>query len=132
MSAELIGREAFERTAAAVAASVEARARDVAQETTLRVAAGIRSRVRSKVRHRLAAAVKTGVDPAQRQFVVGFDDAALIASGLFPMVPVWHEFGTDKMTANPAVGDALAAERQRYLQEMEQAVGGVLEEASSR
>lgn len=132
MSAELVGLSEFDRKAAEVAAAVESRAREVAQATTNRVAARIRERVRSAVQKRLVAAVTTSVDTAAKQFLVGFDDARLFASGLFPMVPVWHEYGTNKMTANPAVGDALAAERERYLQEMGQAVGADLSKASSR
>lgn len=132
MSAEVVGRDQFLRDAERIAADVEKGSRAVANATAERVATGVRSRVRTALRARLRAAVKVIEEAGARQFHVGFDDVALFSAGLFPMVPVWHEFGTNKMTANPAVGDALAAERQRYVNEMEQAIGSVLEKASSR
>lgn len=130
MSAELIGLDAFNRTATKVAADVESRAREVAQGTTTRVAAGVRARARTNLQARLRAAVTVDVEPSAKQFVIGFDDASLLASDLFPMVAVWHEFGTRYKSPNPAIGDALAVERGRYLNEMRSAVTPVLEGAS--
>lgn len=130
MSATLLGLSEFNGKAARVAVDVEARARGVAEGTSNRVATGIRARVRHKLQARLRSAVRVVEEPGATQFVVGFDDAALDASGLFPMVVVWHEFGTKYKSANPAVGDSLSAERGRYLNEMRQAVTPVLEGAS--
>lgn len=130
MSAELQGLGEFQSKAAAAAADVEKRARGVAQATSTRVAAGIRSRVRRALQGRLSAAVAVAEEAGAKQFVVGFDDGKLLSAGLFPMVPVWHEFGTKFKESNPAVGDALAAERQRYLNEMREAVTQSLQEAS--
>lgn len=132
MSAELQGLDAFNRDAANVARDVSARARAVASEAADRVELGIKTRVRAALRARLRAAVKKEEDKPGQRFLVGFDDAALLAAGLFPMVPVWHEFGTRFKTANPAVRDAVEAERSRFVNELEDAVGGVLEKASSR
>lgn len=132
MSAEVVGREQFESTAAQVAEDVSARARAVANATADRVVLGVRSRVRAAVQARLRAAVTKVEDAAGQRFLVGFDDAALFASGLFPMVPVWHEFGTKFKSPNPAVRDASQSERPSYVSEMEDAIGGVLEKASSR
>jgi hypothetical protein len=130
VSAELQGLDAFNRKADAIAAGVEARAREVAAATADRVGGGVRARVRHAARARLQAAVRVIEQAASKQFVVGFDDAALFASGLFPMVAVWHEFGTRFKSPNPAVGDALGAERARYISEMREAVTSELQEGS--
>lgn len=131
MSAEVVGRAGFEAEAANIAAALEVRPRAVASAAAQRIATGVRARVRAALRTRLRAAVRVVEEPGARQFVVGFDDDALFNSGLFPMVPVWHEFGTQYKTANPAVGDAFAEERPRYLAEMRQAVTDILEGAKS-
>lgn len=122
MSAEIVGREQFDRDAATVADAIENGTRAVANATAERVATGVRARVRTAARARLRTALKVVEDEAARQFLVGFDDATLFASGLFPMVPVWHEFGTNKKPANPAMADAIAAERQSYINDMRQVV----------
>jgi hypothetical protein len=123
MSAQLIGLDTFKRQAAATAAAIRARARTAAQQTAARVAARVRSHVRV-ASGQLRDAVTVEEHAAEQTFAVGFKDVA----GRNPMVPVWHEFGTKDMAANPALGDALAAERGRYLAEMRAAIDSALQE----
>jgi hypothetical protein len=130
VSAELIGLADFNRSADRTAAEVEVRARAAADAAAHRIGLATRLRVRSAVRKRLRLAVVVREEPSASQFVVGFDDQALIAAGLPAMTPIWHEFGTKEMTANPALGDAVTAERQRYPNELRAAITGVLSEAS--
>lgn len=121
MSASLEGLPQFNQRAAAVASGIENGCRHVAQTTAQRVFAGIRARVRFDTGKHLRDNVQMVEDSAGKQFIVGFRDATQGASG-HPMVPVWHEFGTEKLAANPAVGDSVAAERKAYEAQMKAVV----------
>ncbi len=123
----LPGLPTFQRDADRVGTGVSAAGWGVAERTAQRVADGVRSRVRVAAQARLRAAVRVIPDQAKRQVSVGFDADALQAAGLNPMVPVWHEFGTEKKTANPALGNALAEARPQYLADLETALQPLLE-----
>lgn len=117
---------AFRQQVAAIANAMEQRARHVAHMTAQRVGAGIRARVRFATGQHLRNNVTVVEDTGGRQFAVGFRDATAGASG-HPMMPVWHEFGTEKMAANPAVGDSVAAERSAYETQMRAALSDALQ-----
>lgn len=123
----LPGLDAFRREADRVAADVRVAGWAAAERSAQRVADAVRARVRVAAKARLRAAVRVVSDEAGRQFLVGFDGDSLRASGLNPMVPVWHEFGTENMTANPALGAAMAADRPKYLADSEAALQPILE-----
>lgn len=114
-------------TAAAITA-IENGARHVALTTAQRVMAGIRARVRFRT-GQLRNRVAMKENAAQREFVVGFLDASE-GGGDNAMLPVWQEFGTQKLRANPAVGDAVNAERGSYESQMRAVVGGAIEKVS--
>jgi hypothetical protein len=129
MSAQVIGIDDYKRGADRVAKAIVDRTRAVASRTAARVADGIRSRVRYKTGVHLRHNVVIQEDAAGRRFLVGFRDiTADDATGRNPMIPVWHEFGTRKLAANPAVGNSYEAERPHYEAEMRQVIDGALRE----
>lgn len=126
----LVGLQAWNAAPDQIARAIESGTHDVAQASTGRIADGIRARVHVHLQGRLRSAVHVVEESGAKQFDVGFDDQALIASGLPAMTPIWHEFGTVHMQANPAVGDSYAAEKPRYEHDMEAVITRVLDEAS--
>lgn len=129
MSAQVLGIDELNRRSERAAVEVERRTRAVAQRSAGRVADGIRARVRYKTGVNLRNNVVVQEDASTRQFLAGFRDVtADDATGRNPMIPVWHEFGTRHLTANPAVGNSYEAERPRYESEMRSAIEGALRE----
>lgn len=129
MSAEVTGLDGLTRKAEQFESAVRERTHAVAQKCASRIAIGIRARVRKAFQGRLAASVTIEKNTEQRTYSVGFQDQR--SDGLHVMVPVWHEYGTSKMAANPAVGDAFAAELPFYQAEMQAAVDGAVREFGS-
>jgi hypothetical protein len=84
----------------------------------------VRDLVRRRARGRLAAAVTIEEDRNAGEVRVGFPDR--LPGGLNPMVPVWHEFGTFKMPANPALGRATEITRAEHDREMRQAIERIM------
>jgi HK97 gp10 family phage protein len=131
LSEVLTGVDNLLRAADRAAKAVADQTRGVASKSAMRIANGIRSRVRVD-KGNLRSRVAVAVDPAKRQFLVGFPNITESdRAGWIPMLPVWHEFGTRKMTANPAVQTASNAERGRYEAEMRQAIASALKEFAS-
>lgn len=127
--AQVTGQATAMAEVAAVSIAIENGSRHVALTTAQRVMAGIRARVRFATGKHLRDNVAMTENTAGREFLVGFKDAAGGASG-HPMVPVWHEFGTKKLPANPSVHDAVNAEREAYVAQQRDVVERALSGAS--
>ena len=108
-----------------VESRLEAELREVAARTARRMQGGaqLRVRVRSRKTH---DAIKVREEREKRRYLVEVEDVP----GRNPMVPVWLEYGTSKMSAHPFMGPAADAERATYAAEGEAACARVLNEES--
>lgn len=105
------------------ASRLEAELRALAQRTSARVQRGAQARVRVRT-GKMQQHIRVYEDPDKRQFRIQVDDVA----GRNPMVPVWHEFGTKHMSAQPAMGPALEEVRAEYARDGERTCETVLGE----
>jgi len=102
-------------------ARLEAALRQTARTTAGKIRTGAQARVR----------VGTGQTKAAIRIVEGHGQVRVEVAdvpGRHPMVPVWLEFGTSKMPAQPFMGPALDAERAAYARAGEAANAKVLSE----
>lgn len=106
-----------------VASRLEAELRALAQRTATRVQVGAQARMRFRT-GQMRQHVRVYEDAEKRQFRIQVDDVA----GRNPMVPVWHEFGTNNMPAQPSMGPALEEVRSDYAREGERVCETVLGE----
>lgn len=111
----------MQQQTAQVGPRLEAELRTVASNTAARMRTGIQGRVRVRS-GRFRASIVIVEDADQKRFRVEAADVA----GRNPMVPVWQEFGTRKMGAQPAFGPAADAERAAYGRDGEAACARVL------
>jgi hypothetical protein len=107
-----------------VTTRLEAELRGVAARTAQRMKGGAQARVRVRTRATQTAIVVVE-EADKRQFRVEVQDVA----GRNPMVPVWLEYGTSTLGAQPFMGPAADAERATYLAEGEAACARVFGEA---
>ena len=116
---------AFQQGVDRAATRIEAELRAVAQRTAGRVKSGVVARMREAT-GKMKASVHVVEEADKRQFRVEAADVP----GRNPMVPVWHEFGTSKMPAQPAFGPALEEVRADYAREGEAACAKAAEALS--
>jgi HK97 gp10 family phage protein len=120
----LDGSKQLEQQTARVTSRLEAELRTVARNTAGRMKTGAQARVRVRTGQTKTRIVV--VEQAdKKQFSVEVEDIP----GRNPMVPVWIEFGTRKMPAQPFMGPAADAERDQYRADGEAACARVLEQA---
>lgn len=105
------------------ASRLETELRALAQRTSARVQRVAQARVRVRTRQ-TQQHIRVYEDSDKRQFRIQVDDVA----GRNPMVPVWLEFGTSKLGAQPFMGPALEEVRGDYARDGERVCETVLGE----